>query len=87
MNNSFKIKPLNAMFIIIMILSIIGLLSVASWALRLMVNTIAEDLNSSKSSMTIQELDKLCINGVLYKKVLDENSSSLNFLLDKKCGV
>lgn len=88
MNNSFKIKPLNAMFVIIMVLSIIGLLSVASWALTLIVNLATEDLNSSESYI-ILETKEICLDGVyLAKEIVDENRTSFQLLIDNnKCGV
>ena len=88
MNNSFKIKPLNIMFVIIMILSIIGLLSVASWALTLIVNLATEDFNSLESSI-ILESKEICLDGVyLAKEIVDKNRTSFQLLIDNnKCGV
>lgn len=88
MNNSFKIKPLNTMFVIIMILSIIGLLSVASWTLTLIVNIATKDFNSLESSV-ISESKEICLNGVyLAKEIVDENRTSFQLLIDNnKCGI
>lgn len=88
MSDSFKIKPLNTMFVIIMILSIIGLLSVASWTLTLIVNLATKDFNSLKSSV-ISESKEICLNGVyLAKEIVDENHTSFQLLIDNnKCEI
>lgn len=76
------------MFVIIMVLSIIGLLSVASWALTLIVNMTTKDFNSLKSSVS-SESKEICLDGVyLAKEIVDKNYTSFQLLIDNnKCGV
>lgn len=81
--NNHKLNPLNVTFVIIMTLSIIGLLSVASWALTLIVNITTKDFNSLESSVKISESKEICLDGVyLAKEIVDENRTSFQLLID-----
>lgn len=81
--NNHKLNPLNVTFVIIMTLSIIGLLSVASWALTLIVNITTKDFNSLESSVKISESKEICLDGVyLAKEIVDENHTSFQLLID-----